>query len=70
MTIRRIAAGVGATAAILTGLVVATVPAALADDCYEVGFERTPSAGAQTSPPKVSVDDGDPYYRVNPGACF
>ena len=30
---------------------------------YEVGFGHLPGATVGTTPPKVTVDDGDPYVR-------
>ena len=69
MTIKRIAAGFTATAAITAGLVLATSPTAHAADCYEAGLDHSPSASVQLFPPQVSVDDGDPYVRYDPN-CF
>lgn len=69
MSIKRIAAGLGATVAVTATLVVATASGAVAEDCYEVGFDHLPNAWVQVNPPQATIDDGDPYVRISP-SCF
>lgn len=71
MKFTRILATGAAAAAITAGFTVVAVTAQADDSaitCYEVGFDHLPGASASTNPPRVTVDDGDPYVRSYP--CF
>lgn len=67
MNVKRICAAVAATAGITAGLATLAAPAHAEDiTCYEVGFDHLPNAWVQANPPRVILDDGDPYIRSYP----
>jgi hypothetical protein len=70
MKITRSLALAAATVLASTGLAMTagTASADTAIDCYEAGFDHSPSASVVLTPPKVTVDDGDPYVRQS-GSC-
>lgn len=62
MNVKKALAVAFAASAIATGLTLTASPA-LALTCYDVGFSHSPSAYVTGTPPRLVVDDGDPYVR-------